>query len=350
MVIYQILLKYKLLPSVKLWFLVLAVLSSCAPLQKQTPATEEQKQEITKNHTKTLNSFEESPPLPSKGYFLKPLAKDLYFFSTGKNDTLFAVTSEGTLLVDPLMEAGESLQKAMVEVEAPPVKMLIYSYGNLGRIGSAYLFSDNVRVVAHRETAEFIRSFGDSNIPKPSISFGKSYSLEFGGLRVDLKYPISEGGQGKVIVYFPDQKVLMYTNTATPKTAPPKTLKASNIFKRAKGLKEALKYDFDSYISGNYYRPGNNAEAKEILTYYYATKSANKKAYQSINLKDREEKQSSNNGVSSSKQKNAAITENCLRLLESEWSKKLKGFKISAKEHCARWTEFHLGNNLSQKK
>jgi hypothetical protein len=327
-------LKYKQFPSVKFWLLFLAIFSACAPLQIQNPATEKQKPETTANHSKTPNHFEENPSLPSKGYFLKQLAKDLYFFSTGKNDTLFAITSEGTLLVDPLKSAGKSLQKAMMEVKAPPVKMLIYSYGDLGRIGSAYLFSDNVRVVAHRETAEFIRSFGDSNIPKPSISFGKSYSLEFGGLRVDLKYPIREGGKGKVIVYFPDQKVLMYTDVATPKTAPPKTLKASNIFKRAKGLKEVLRYDFESYISGNYYRPGDKTEAKEVLNYYYATKSANKKALQSTASKDKAD--------------NKSIVENCLRLLEPQWGKKLKGFKISAKEHCARWTEFHLSKISSK--
>jgi hypothetical protein len=321
-------LKYKQFLSVKLWLLFLALFSACAPLQKQTAATGEQKSAKTINRAQMPNSFEESPPLPAKGYFLKKLAKNLYFFSTGRNDTLFAITSEGTLLVDPLKGAGESLQKAMIEVGAPPVKMIIYSYGDLGRIGSAYLFSDKVRVVAHRETAEFIRSFGDSNIPKPSISFGKNYSLNFGGLRVDLKYPIREGGKGKVIIYFPDQKALMYTDTATPNTAPPKTLKASNIFNRAKGLKEALRYDFENYISGNYYRPGNKAEAKEILNYYYATKSANKKALQSTTPKGKTE--------------NKSIVENCLRLLEPYWGKRLKGFKISAKEHCTSWTKFHL--------
>ncbi len=326
--------KNKQFPSVKLWFLFLTIFSACAPLQKQTAATEEQKSANPINHAKIPNNFEESPHhLPAKGYFLKQLVKGLYFFSTGKNDTLFAVTSEGTLLVDPLKEAGESLQKAMLEVGAPPVKMMIYSYGDLGRIGSAYLFSDNVRVVAHRETAEFIRSFGDSNIPKPSISFGKSYSLELGGLRVELKYPIREGGRGKVIIYFPNQKTLMYVDAATPKTAPPKQLKISNIFKRAKGLKEALKYDFESYVSGNYHRPGSKIEAKEVLNYYYATKSANKKALQSI--------------VSKNKVGNKSIIENCLRLLEPQWSKRLKGFEVSAKEHCTTWTKFHLRKTLA---
>jgi hypothetical protein len=327
-------LRYKQLPLVKLWLLFLAVFSACAPLQKHPPVTEEQKSAKIINRPKMPNSFEESPPLPAKGYFLKQLAKGLYFFSTGKNDTLFAVTSEGTLLVDPLKGAGESLQKAMIEVGAPPVKMMIYSYGDLRRIGSAYLFSDKVRVVAHRETAEFIRSFGDSNIPKPSISFGKSYSLELGGLRVDLKYPIREGGKGKVIIYFPDQKVLMYTDTATPKTAPPRTLNASNIFKRAKGLKEVLKYDFENYISGNYYRPGNKEEAQEILNYYYATKSANKKALKSVASKDKAE--------------NKSIVENCLLLLEPQWGQRLKGFKISAKEHCVSWTKFHISKASSK--
>lgn len=319
--------RYKQFLELKICFLFLVIFSACAPLQKQTSETEEQKPDLTTNLGKVSASFEETPPLPPKGYFLKQLAKDLYFFSTGKDNTLFAITSEGTLLVDPLKGSGTLLQKAMIEAKAPPVKMMIYSHGDLRRIGSAYLFSDNVRVVTHRETAEFIRSFGESNIPKPSISFGKSYSLKLGGLRVELKYPMREGGQGKIIVYFPDQKVLMYTDVATPKTAPPTTLKVSNIFKRAKGLKEVLNYNFESYISGNYYRPGSKAEAKEILNYFYSTKSANKKALL----------------FNSSKEKagNRSIAENCLRILEPRWSGRLKGFKTSAKAHCEIWTEFH---------
>ncbi len=333
--------KPKRFSSANLFLLFLTLLSACVPLEKQTSEIKEQKIETANNSIQNSHVFEDAPPLPSKGYFLKPLTKKLYYFSTGKNDTLFAVTSEGTLLIDPLKSAGKLLQKAMQEIKALPVKMMIYSRGNLGRIGSAPLFSDNIRVVAHRETAKFIRDFGISNIPKPSISFGKNYSLEFGGLHINLKY-LENGKDGKVIIYFPDQKVLMHVDVATPKTAPPKNLTASDIFNRAKGLKETLKYDFESYISGNYYRPGGKKEMREILNYYYATKSANKKALRSIVHKNADKRQTAAD-------RNKSIVKNCLELLAPQWSRILKGFKISAQKHCGAWTSFHLSNNTSQK-
>ena len=38
---------------------------------------------------------ESIPPLPKKGYLLKELAKDVYFFSNGVYNNLFIVTSGG---------------------------------------------------------------------------------------------------------------------------------------------------------------------------------------------------------------------------------------------------------------
>ena len=53
------------------------------------------------------------PPLPKKGYLLKELAKDVYFFSNGVYNNLFVVTSEGVILTDPIRGAGPLLKKAM---------------------------------------------------------------------------------------------------------------------------------------------------------------------------------------------------------------------------------------------
>ncbi len=298
-----------------------------------------QKTKTTINSVQSPDSLETIPPLPAKGYFLKLLAKGLYYFSTGKTDTLFAATNEGTLLIDPLKDSGESLLKAIQEVNAPPVKMVIYSYGNLKRIGAASLFSGNIRIIAHRETAKFIQDFGNSNFPKPSISFGKNYSLGFGGLRVNLKYP-ERGKNGKVIIYFPSQKVLMYID-AVPKTAPPKNLNASKIFSRAKVLREILKFDFKNYVSGNYFRPGNKEEMKEILNYFYATKSANKKASDLTTFNNK-------GGEKTSSNQKKSIAKNCLQLLAPQWSKRLKGFEIAAQSHCRAWTDFHLDIPSSQ--
>ncbi|GEM_PF-3262042 len=328
----------------------MVLLSACAPLKQQTPTMEKQELKIATNDaaTTSASSNEKPPVLPAKGYYLKSLPGGLYFFSTGKNDTLFAVTSEGTLMLDPLKGAGETLQKALIEVKAPPVKTMIYTHANLGRIGSASMFSENVRVVAHRETAQFISEFGESNIPKPSILFGKKYSLEIGGLRVSLVYPEKAGNQGKVIIYFPDQKILMYVNAATPKTAPPKNIQASDIFRRAKGLKEVLKYDFETYASGNYYRPGAKKEMQEILNYYFATKSANKKALQSIASVNKAVKQDPPNNGPLLEEGYKSIVASCFKLLEPRWGNRLRGFDESAKKHCSAWTNFHLRPSSSR--
>ena len=325
--------KHKNFKSVKLSFLFLTLLTACVQFNKSVPEKKKGKSENIINRTKSPNNFEVIPPLPKKGYFLKLLADRLYYFSTGNADTIFAVTPEGTLLIDPIKDASKTLQHAMLEIKAPPIKMLIYSHSNLNRIGATTLFAQKSLIIAHRRTAELIRNSSFSNVSTPSISFNKDYYLDFGGLQIYLKYPES-GKNGKTIIYFPKQKLLMYLG-AVPKTAPPKNFDTFDIIRQAKILKEILKYDFKNYISGSYHRPGDKKEMKEILNYFFATKSASKDAIKAKASKENKGKQPSHN-------RKKTITEHCLRLLEPHWRKKLKGFETSAQNYCHIWTDFHL--------
>jgi hypothetical protein len=325
--------------SKAVWLTLLTVVYSCVPLK--IPVKQGETSVSKTNSTVSSRFNDQKTGLPPKGYSLESLAKNLYFFSTGGKDTLFAITSEGTLLVDPFKGGGELLQKALAEVSAPPVKMLIYSQASLKRMAEATLFSENVRVVAHRDTADFIRELGESNIPRPSISFGKNYSLTFGGLQVDLIYPEKGQGRGNSIIYFPAQKVLMLTGAAIPKTIPIQNLNASDIIRRASELKKALKFDFKKYVSGGFYRPGSRQEMNQILSYYFASKAANKKAMESESLKVVKGKTGATN-IKKVSGVPGVVTEECYKLLKSRWKKELKGFEKSAKSHCRAWTKFHL--------
>lgn len=80
---------------------------------------------------------ESIPPLPKKGYLLKELARDVYFFSNGVYNNMFIVTTEGIILTDPIRGAGPLLKQAMAEVTTFPIKIIIYTHPHLDHIGDA---------------------------------------------------------------------------------------------------------------------------------------------------------------------------------------------------------------------
>ena len=124
-----------------------------------------------------------SRPLGKKGYFVKQLAPEVYFFSTGVYNNLFIVTSEGVVITDPIKGKGKLLKKAISEVTSQPVRFMIYSHSHIDHIGDAYLFSGNgVQIVAQVETGRALKKYRDKKRPVPHINFGTNYGLSIGGV------------------------------------------------------------------------------------------------------------------------------------------------------------------------
>ena len=57
--------------------------------------------------------YESITPLGKKGYFLKRLAPNVYFFSTGTYNNIFIITSEGVVITDPIKGKGKLLKRAI---------------------------------------------------------------------------------------------------------------------------------------------------------------------------------------------------------------------------------------------
>jgi glyoxylase-like metal-dependent hydrolase (beta-lactamase superfamily II) len=282
------------------------------------------------------------PPLPKKGYMLKELAKDVYFFSNGVYNTMFIVTSEGVVLIDPIRGAGPLIKKAMQEVTTFPIKIVIYSHAHLDHIGDASLFAEEgVKIIAHKEAQKLLRRYKDPARPVPQITFGEKSIIELGGVEIELIYPGDGHGNGNSMIYLPQKKLLMFVDVATPKSVPFKNFSTVDIYGQIVGLKRALQLDFKTYVAGHLYRPGRRSEMEEVLKYYLASKRANAEAMQSVDIRKVMQTSQSKDIERKMGEYYEAVAEECYRLLKPKWKPRLMGFEAFARGHCDTWTAFH---------
>ncbi len=285
--------------------------------------------------------YEPIPPLPPKGFFLKPLAENIYFFSDGYLNTMFIVTNEGVVVIDPLKGLGDQLRQAVAEVTQQPIKFMIYSHSHLNHIGDAHLFTNGVQIIAQRRTHQQLGRYRDSTQPLPHIAFGGSYSLELGKEKIELIYPGKGHGEGNIIIYLPQKKILMFTDVAIPRTVPFKFFSTKDIYGQVLGIKKALNYDFDFYVSGHGFREGSRKEMKEIFQYYLSSKKANREALKKVSLQEILNKSKSNDPYMKMSDYYDAVAQECYLSLKKKWKPRLMGFEAYARSHCDLWTQYH---------
>lgn len=329
------------------WCMLIALATLTWGCAQVKPKTQSPQQQTKEKSEVPLSAFvpdgylETVPPLPSKGYFLSPLAKDIYFFATDAYNTMFVVTGEGVVLVDPISGKGPLLKNAIAEITSLPVRFLIYSHAHADHIGDAHLFADDAQIVSHIETKKLLERYLDPNRPTPNITFGSTYTLELGGIKIDLRYPGEGHGKGNIMIYVPERKVLMYVDVATPKAVPFKNFVTTDIDSQISGIQNALKLDFTTYVAGHYHRPGKKEEMEEILQYYHATRNADKEAMKQVSFRDVMGKSKSKDMERIFGEYYEAVAEECYRTLKKEWKSRLMGFEAFARSHCDVWTTYH---------
>ena len=287
--------------------------------------------------------YEPLPPLGKKGYFVKQLAQEVYFFSTGAYNNLFIVTSEGVVITDPIKGKGRLLKKAISEITNKPIRFMIYSHSHIDHIGDAHLFSkDGVHIIAQVETGKALKRYKDKNRPVPHINFGTNYTLSIGQISIELIYPGEGHGKGNSIIYIPSRKIMMYVDTVTPKSVPFKNFAYTvDVFSQVAGIEKALKLDFNIYVAGHLHRPGTRGEMEEVLKYYYASKRASIEAIKKISFIDVRMQSKTKDVERLFGEYLDAVAEECYQILKPKWKQRLMGFEAFAKGHCDIWISYH---------
>jgi glyoxylase-like metal-dependent hydrolase (beta-lactamase superfamily II) len=207
-------------------------------------------------------------PSGRPAYIVKDLGQGLYWLSDGAYNTIFLVSSRGVIAVDPLPTLGRGYLDAVASVTRQPVTHVVYSHAHTDHIGAAGLFPTGATVVAQQETAAELARTKDPRRPPPSVSFADRYVLDLGDQTLVLEYKGPNHAAGNVFVYAPRQKVLMLVDVVYPGYAPyPDLGVATDIPGYIQAHRDAMRYDFDTFVGGHVDRTGTRADVERSLEF-----------------------------------------------------------------------------------
>lgn len=319
--------------------LALALSGSACTTAPEPEPTEVPSIEPKEFHPLVLNLLEQEtrrgalPPLPEKGYFLHKLGADVYFFSNQIANTLFVVSPKGVVLVDPILESGPLLRKAMAEVTEQRVSNLILLTSHPAHVGDAGEF-DNASIVAHRTTSERLRKAPLNGVLPPRYAFNKNYVLKTPNNTLRLSH--TGGEDGVTLLHLPEAGVLMVPDRAIPEWVP-FVGKYESIQKRMDDVQQMLLLNFHTYLSGHAHRPGERKELERVLEFYQAGSNALRFAVKRVlgaDVIQGDRLTLSSTQLESHRQE---ILRECFRILEVKMGGKWVGFREFAPGQCEGW-------------
>lgn len=217
-----------------------------------------------------VSAMPESPATkPSRpGYEVREIRGGLYWLSDGAYNTMFLVSSKGVIAVDPLPTLGKRYLEAVASVTSQPITHIVYSHEHLDHIGAASLFPSGVTIIAQNETAMLLASRKDPRRPLPTVAFQDRYVLNVGDQTLVLEYKGPNHSPGNIFIYAPRQKTLMLVDVVYPGYVPyPNLGVAADVPGYIQAHRDALSYDFDTFVGGHVDRLGSRADVELSLEF-----------------------------------------------------------------------------------
>jgi glyoxylase-like metal-dependent hydrolase (beta-lactamase superfamily II) len=259
----------------------------------------------------------------------------LYWITDGAYNTMFLVTSEGVVAVDPLPTLGSNYLKAIREVTDKPVKYVIYSHEHTDHIGGASLFPKSAQIIAQEETAAILKRRNDPRRPVPGITFRDRHTLRIGGQELQLVYPGPNHEAGNILIWAPRQKTLMLVDVIYPGYMPYKNL---GIVEDVPGYiavhKTALAYDFDTFIGGHVGRLGKRADVETSLEFVNRLYAVSRGLLAALPFPSFLQTQSSADKWDLHNEYEKVLVDRCAAEVGPAWEKRLVDTRTYLKDNC----------------
>src|SRR5215475_11852778 len=146
---------------------------------------------------------------------IQPIRGNLYEVTYGVAHTVFLVTRDGIVLVDPLTRPAATALKAQLDMRFPgvPVRLIVLTHHHADRAAGAAVFAD-AHLVAQREYGDALATSRRTKDPEYRFvrdvrdTFDISKTISIGGTTVKLAHVRSAHAPEMTIVYFPEVKLL----------------------------------------------------------------------------------------------------------------------------------------------
>jgi glyoxylase-like metal-dependent hydrolase (beta-lactamase superfamily II) len=210
---------------------------------------------------------------PAVGYRIQRAGSTGYVVMAGFVQATFVVTQTGVVVIDAPPALAEKLPAAIKSVTDKPVTHVILSHDHFDHIGAVTTAFKGAKLIAHRSTADLLKVYPDPSRPVPKTIFaGNRQKMSIGGVRFELIYPGPNHEAGNIIVYVPQDKLVVMTDLVMPGWAPYRGWgNADHIPGLLKAHDAILALDFDTYVGGHVYRTGTREDIKDSRAFWVDT-------------------------------------------------------------------------------
>ena len=215
---------------------------------------------------------------------LVQLQRDVYAFRYDNHVSLFIVSSEGVILVDPCGQQNprtpSMLKEAVRAVTDLQVRYVLYSHSELDHSQGGDVFAHTATFVSTRRAAEKLASVGEPSTPLPTLTFDDHLTLELGDKTLELYASDLSATDDYMIVYFPDGRLLMWVDIVQPRNLPLRLHgSAEAALERIEWLCDTL--EFDTFLTGHAspQMTGTKGDMLEQRHYYLDLSDAIEKAH-----------------------------------------------------------------------
>jgi glyoxylase-like metal-dependent hydrolase (beta-lactamase superfamily II) len=164
---------------------------------------------------------------------LTRIAMDTFLFRYEDYVSLFIVTDDGVILMDPNgginplgkgnPHAPSMMKEAIRSVTDQLVRYVIYSHAAPDHGTGGIVFADTAQFVGHTTTRSFLANRADPVTPVPEITFASQRTIELGGTAVHLYHAdLASSGPSRsyIILHHPAARLVMFTDLARIETLP----------------------------------------------------------------------------------------------------------------------------------
>ena len=300
------------------------------------PVTEEPAVKDQTISSSVLKYIQEPPTIdPEKGYFVVEIADGLYWLNDFAYQVMFLTTGEGVIVVDAPPSMGENILNAIAEVTDEPVTHVIYSHIHKDHIGAANIFPDTVTIIAHKDTATHLAMKNDPGRPVPTITFDDTYTLSVGDQILELSYVGAFHSKGDILIYAPQQKVLMAVDIFHPSHAPFKNFAiTTDINNYILVHDKMLEYDFDAIISGHQQILGTSDDVKTNKEFTLDVLNNTIQGFQTWDFMEVAQQYGSEGMLTIFSKYIDLVTSTCVDLTLEKWEDRLSDVSIFVEGNC----------------
>jgi len=205
------------------------------------------------------------------------------FTSSGFIISLFIVTEEGVMVIDPMkVEHAKAMLEEIRRITQAPIKYLFYSHDHWDHTIGGQVFKDQgATIVSHIDAYDWIKANPTEDLLLPDETWvGSKASYTLGDVTLDLHHEGLSHGSGMTTFVLPKSKVGYIADLVSPKAVGYQFLPDFHIPGLLNTLEKITEYEVDTIVfahNGNYLDPletGDKDTVRFAIQYYKDLQSA----------------------------------------------------------------------------